>query len=231
MKTNPTHFPIWTALLIAIFLGFAATTGAQTADNADSVIPEIKMENVPITTVIENLARTMEINFILDPKLSNPFSDPDGKTIPEPVINVVWTNLPAKQALVQLLKEHNLVMIEDPLTLVTRITYPNQSPTPVDASLLVTDTNDVQREIVFQSVPLDIALNDLVKKAHLDVTLDSNLSNAIDPVTHMFVRLPTLDLHWHNVTAKQAIIALCKNYGLVIVKDPATGAIQIKRKH
>jgi hypothetical protein len=230
MKANPARFHPLAALLIATFLACTIKVSGQPVDDANIVLPKIQMKGVPITTAIDNLARTAGIKYLIDPKFSNSFVKPDGSMVPEPTITTNWVDLTAKQALEKVLKENGLVMIEDPLTSVTRITYPNQSPTPVDASLLGTDTNDVQREIVFQSVPLDSALNELIKKAHFDVALDSNLSNAVDPVTHMWVLLPTLDLHWRNITARQAIIALCKNYSLVIVKDPATGAVQIKRK-
>jgi hypothetical protein len=40
-------------------------------------------------------------------------------------------------------------------------------------------------------------------------------------------KIPTLRLQWRNITAKQAITAICENYGLDMAKDAPTGTIRI----
>ena len=83
---------------------------------------------------------------------------------------------------------------------------------------------------MFQDVPLDIALNTLIRLVDIVVTLDPKVSDYVDPISNELHTQPTVTLHWQNVTARQAIIALCENYDLVIVKDAATGAVRIKPK-
>jgi hypothetical protein len=128
------------------------------------------------------------------------------------------------------LKENGLVLIEDKLTTVARITGTNQIANIVDASLLGSDTNNLVSEIRFQDAPIDIALEDLIKKDHINIVLDPKLSGYVDPADNKFHSEPSVSIHWENVTSRQAIVALCENYDLVIVKDSATGVIQIKPK-
>ena len=40
----------------------------------------------------------------------------------------------------------------------------------------------------------------------------------------------TVSIGWQNLTAKQAIDALCEAYDLVIVKDATTGVVSIKHR-
>jgi hypothetical protein len=78
----------------------------------------------------------------------------------------------------------------------------------IDANLLGSDTNDVPITIQFMDMPLD----------------------KVDPTDHTVHNAPLVSLHWENITIRQAIVALCKNYDLVIVKDSATSGARIKPK-
>ena len=226
MKTTQACFRLWTAVPIAILLVVNVTTHGQSADDANAITP-IRFENVPITTAIESLARLARINYLLDPKFSNSFFKADGTAVLEPTITTNWTGMTAKQMLAELLKENGLFLVEDPVTAIAEISRTNRITNPVDAKLLGSDTNQVT-SIVFQDASLDIALNTLIRLAHIDVTLDPKV--VFDPISHMIHPQPTVSIRWENVTARQAIIALCENYDLVIVKDAATGAVQIKLK-
>ena len=226
MKTTQSYFRLWAAVPIAILLAVNVTTHGQSADAANATMP-IKFENVPVTTAVETLARLEGINFLLDPKL---YVRADGSPVPEPIITTTnWTPMTAKQGLAKVLKEQGLFLVEDPVTSIARVGWTNRITNPVDAKLLGTDTNQVW-PIVFQDVPLDEALNTLIRLADIVVTLDPKLSDYVDPVSHMIHSQPTISARWVNVTARQAIIALCENYDLVIVKDATTGAIRIKLK-
>ncbi|HEX5399025.1 MAG TPA: hypothetical protein VFY06_08260 [Verrucomicrobiae bacterium] len=222
MKPASIRFNVWKILTIIAVL---AATAAAPGQPADSTVP-IKFENVPITTAINTLARLCGLNYILDSKLSGSFLDADGKPVPEPMVSISSTDLTAKEALTKLLKEHGLRLIDNPDTSITVIGYPNRIVNPVDASLLGGDTNQLGR-IVFHDVPLDEALKNLVQKAHINATLDSTLPSHSDPAGK-FHPAPSVSVHWENVTARQAIIALCENYHLAIVKDSTTGTICIK---
>jgi hypothetical protein len=228
MKTTQACFRLWTAVPIAILLAVNIASHGQSADPANEVMP-IKFENVPITTAIESLARLARINYLLDSKFSNSFFKANGTAVPEPTITTNWTGMTARQMLAELLKENGLFLVEDPVTSIAEISRTNRITNPVDAKLLGSDTNQVT-PIVFQDVPIDTALDTLIRLAHIDVTLDPKVSGYVDPVSYKLHTQPTTSIRWENVTARQAIIALCENYDLIIVKNAATGTVQIKLK-
>ena len=225
MKTTQACFRLWATVPIAILLAVNITSHGQSAETATAVLP-IKFENVPITAAIGALARLEGINYLLDPKL---FTKADGSPVPEPTITINWTNITVEQALAKVLKEQGLFRVEDPVTSIAEISRTNRIINPVDAKLLGSDTNQTM-PIAFQDVPLDEALNTLIRLGDLDVTLDPKLSDNFDPISHMVHSQPTVSIYWVKVTARQAIIALCENFDLVIVKDAATGAVRIKLK-
>ncbi len=197
--------------------------------STNSTVP-IQFEDVPIKMAIGTLAGVAKINYLLDPQYTNSFVKTDGSTVPEPTITVNLTNLTAMQALTKILKEHNLSLVEDPVTSIAEIKVTNRISNPVDATLLDSGANGTIPVISFYDVPLDEALKNLVQRANVTASLDPKLSDSFDPATHRVVQLPTVYVRWENVTARQAIIALCKNYNLTIVKDQATGVIRIKPK-
>jgi hypothetical protein len=130
-------------------------------------------------------------------------------------------------------------MIKNPSTTVARITDGSPVTNMVDASLLGGGTNSAASLtngliplVQFSKVPLDAALKNLIAQSHINVVLDPKVSN---PAPHGMFSLfsdsaPTLSIRWENIAARQAIVALCENYDLVIVKDSATGVIRIKPK-
>ena len=221
MKPTSVRFKVSKILSIVIIL---AAVGAPGQPN-NSTIP-IKFENVPVTTAINSLARLAEVNYLFDPKS---LAKLDGSGIPEPTITANWTDLTAKQALDKVLKDYGLYLVEVPVTSISEITVTNRIANPVDASLLGSDTNQVV-PIVFEFVPLDEALKNLIQKAQINASLDPKFLGSFKAATSSPAELITVSIHWEKVIARQAIIALCENYGLTIVKDPATGGVQIKRK-
>lgn len=72
------------------------------------------------------------------------------------------------------------------------------------------------------SVPLGEALKSLIKQGQLNVVLDPKISGV--PMANT----PSVSGRWNKVTARQAIVALCVNYDLMIVKDAAGGGVTIK---
>jgi hypothetical protein len=76
-------------------------------------IPLIQFEDVPITIGIENLARQAGINYLLDPEIGYNHSGQNGEIKPEPVVSVRWENITARQALLALLNQYNLQLVED----------------------------------------------------------------------------------------------------------------------
>ena len=107
------------------------TAGAATDTNAAvaSVLP-IQFQDVPITTAIENLARLAGINYLLDPKIGYGQPDQNGQIKPEPTISVRWENVSARQALLAVLDNYNLQLVEDSKTRIARITIRNPNAPP-----------------------------------------------------------------------------------------------------
>ena len=190
--------------------------------NDDPILPLIKFQDVPITAAIESLARRLEINYIIDPQLFLA-TDARGRALAEPMVTFCLTNVGGKETLKRTLNLRRLTLVENPATHIARITRSGQPTHLIDASLLdpptnsmVLRTNENIHLICFADATLDVALENLLRRG--GVNADLNFPDAV----------PVLSVRWENVTAKQAVIALCENYNLSITKNEKTGIIQIK---
>src|SRR5882757_929699 len=85
----------------AVALETAAGTNAPAPEAV--VIPLIQLQEVPITTAIENLARQANINYLLDPKIGYGQPDANGQIKAEPNLSIRWENITAAHALTALL--------------------------------------------------------------------------------------------------------------------------------
>jgi hypothetical protein len=229
MKTTRSNFYLAATLAVAIFSGVTTAANSQPADGT----PLVEMHDVPIFMAIESLARNAGIKYLIDPKLFPQSYDSKGYGITEPTVTFTWTNMSPKDALLRLLKEHDLILVEDEFTTIARITGTNQVANVVDSSLLdsaTSLTNEIIPVVQFRDTPLNIAITDLIKQTRINVALDPKVSGEPSPPDYKLVPVPTLSVRWEKITARQAIVALCENYGLVIVKDSATGVIRIKPK-
>jgi type II secretory pathway component GspD/PulD (secretin) len=111
--------------------GANETASAATNALAVAVLP-IQFQDVPITTAIENLARLAGINYLLDPKIGYGQPDQNGQVKPEPTISVRWDNISARQALLAVLDNYGLQLVEDSRTKIARITIKNpNAPAPL----------------------------------------------------------------------------------------------------
>jgi hypothetical protein len=140
----------------------------------------------------------------------------------------------AKQALVQMLNEHRLVLLEDQVTTIARITYTNQVVPPVDADTLGGNTNDIMSNppnIEFQDVPITWAINNLARASGINYALDPQINFGLSDKNGTFKPEPTLTLHWSNVTTKQALIAICQNYRLLFGIIPSNSIILIRARN
>ncbi|HLX96223.1 MAG TPA: secretin N-terminal domain-containing protein [Verrucomicrobiae bacterium] len=106
----------------------ASTTG--NAPVATPTVLPIQFQDVPITTAIENLARLADINYLLDPRIGYGQPDQNGQIKPEPTISVRWENVSARQALLAVLDNYNLELVEDPKTKIARIGIKNPNAPP-----------------------------------------------------------------------------------------------------
>jgi type II secretory pathway component GspD/PulD (secretin) len=90
----------------------------------------IQFQDVPLTTAIENLARLAGINYLLDPQIGYGQTDQNGRIKTEPTISVRWENITAQQALMAILDNYGLQLVEDPKTQIARITLQNPNVPP-----------------------------------------------------------------------------------------------------
>lgn len=97
-----------------------AAVGAS-APAAAAELP-IQFQDVPITTAIESLARLAGINYLLDPKIGYGQPDDKGQIKPEPILSIRWENVTAQQALLALLDNYGLQLVENPKTGISKIT-------------------------------------------------------------------------------------------------------------
>ena len=217
-------------LALAVVGAFAVTNSTGNATNdTDRVIPVIRFEEVKWETVIDDLAQQAGINYVFDPKTGwTPIWEPDGKIQPNVTIN--WTNLTARQALTGLLAYYNLHLSDIAGTTVAKITLTNQVALEVDREWLRSGTNPVIPLIEFEMVPLDTAINQLAAQANLNIVVDVKPTDSSGGRGKPVFKVPTLRLRWRNITARQAIAALCENYELVLAKDTSTNRIRISRR-
>jgi type II secretory pathway component GspD/PulD (secretin) len=108
----------------------AAASSSNPQASAPASIPLIQFQDVPITTAIENLARQAGINYLLDPKIGYGQPDANGQVKPEPTLSIRWENITAEQALLALLDNYNLQLVEDRRTRIARITTKDPTAPP-----------------------------------------------------------------------------------------------------
>ena len=90
----------------------------------------IQFQDVPITTAIESLTRLAGINYLLDPKIGYGQPDDKGLIKPEPVLSIRWENVTAQQALMALLDNYGLQLIDNPKTGIYKITTKDPTAPP-----------------------------------------------------------------------------------------------------
>jgi hypothetical protein len=136
---------------------------------------------------------------------------------------------------------------------------PDQAANTVVTTILDMETNyssissnGVVPLIQFQDVPLNVGLEEIIKQTGLKIEISSRIigstvtggfvefdgvvvySQKIRDKNNLpdsrFVPMPNLSMSWKNITTRQALIALCQNYNLIIIKDSTTGLFRIEPK-
>lgn len=178
------------------------------------------MEHVSLNMAIQNLARQEGMNLIFDPVLSGSSRGSDGEFYKQPYINARWENITPREAIGRLVKEHKLVLIDNPATTVARITFADRGAKPVDAAQVIGNTNKIVPVMILDYVPLGEALSQLAREAGLDVELNSVVSPAgMDP-RKQWPPL-TVSFRWEQLSSAQALAAVLDAYDLQMVKDAA----------
>jgi hypothetical protein len=204
------------------------TVTAASAQIADADVPhEIRFAGVPLDSAVQNLARITGWNFFIDPQLT---TGADGQPKLLPTLDIHWTNTTAAAALARIAQENHLVIATNTATGVLRIAGEKRIFNPVGAALLGADTNGVIPMIHFADVPLGDALKFFINAAHLPTTLDPHITGDAPPQPPDFKMTfqPQVSLSWKNLTARQAIVELCEEYDLILVKSETAGGVVIQ---
>jgi len=202
----------------AIFVFCLVANGQSQRDTStEPNVPVIKMENVPLSTAIENLGRQAGMNFTVDPKILG-----DGRT--NSPVTVRWENMTAEDALARLLKERNLFIVKHPQTGVVKITGTNSPPRVFEKELL-DSSKDVIPLIQMMDVPLDAALANLGTQAKLKLELDPRLSDTSRP----FSERVFVSVRFEGLTAGQALAAICDQHNLQIAKSEEAGVWRVSQ--
>lgn len=103
---------------------------AAVSENGPAAEREILLQDIPLTTAIEALARQAGINYLLDPKIGYGQPNQNGQIKPEPTLSIRWEHVTPRQALLALLDNYGLQLIPNPKTGIARITIkpPNELP-------------------------------------------------------------------------------------------------------
>ncbi len=99
------------------------------APAAPSVAP-ISFTDVPLDVAIQALAREAGINYLLDPAIGWGQPDQNGQIRQPPTLSVRWEGVTAEQALLALLDNYGLDMIENPKTKIAKITLKSPNALP-----------------------------------------------------------------------------------------------------
>lgn len=181
-------------------------------------IPLIQFEDVPLTVAVENLARQAGINYIIDPQADYNQPDQYGRIKPEPTLTIRWTKITAEEGLEGVCTNFGLMMVRDPAARVVLIRKRGHDVDFVTADIYKNsnDTNIIP-VIEFQEVPLFNGLKNLAKQSGIKCIFSPQVESSRQ----------LINMRWENITATQALMAICEDYDLKVVRYPESGVIRI----
>lgn len=186
-----------------------------------NAVPLIQFEDVPITVLLQALARAGCFNYMFDPEIRFGGTDRYGQIIREPEITMSWTNATAEQAFAWVCFNNHLVVNCDPNNGVLLVRYRGHDVDFVNADVYANDTN-ILPSIELKDVPLSLALRNLARQARLKCILSPRI-NAGDLESQ-----PLVNLRWEKLTGAQAFAAVCESYDLGIIKYPVSGVLAVE---
>jgi len=86
--------------------------------STNDVTEPIQIDDVPLTTAIENLTRQLQVNYMFDPDCIQIINA-------DPRVSIRWDNISVRKALLAILDKNGLQIIYDPKTRIARITKKN----------------------------------------------------------------------------------------------------------
>ncbi len=221
---------LWLLTTSGARLSAAEAVAAPSAIHPNEALPLIVLDRVPLPDAIANLARQVDFNFMLAPRLTPAAKNHSAGPTPEPLVSRRWTNLSAPQALRLLLEEHGLTLATNPATSVVRIAATHAAARAAANNLAAGDTNPPIAQIRLDAVPLADAVRMLAAQARLDVTLNPELPVPSPGPREETVSTATVSVGWKGLRPRQALVALLENYDLILVEDRPGASAWIMRR-
>lgn len=216
MKSVPSLFRAG-SLVIAFVVAERCFALAQESQPRHEAVAVIEIENVPLSTAIQLLARQMDFNYILDPAVQGSL---------DPLVTIRWENATAEQAFKALLAEHRLAITANPATSIAHIRTADHPIKPMTVPPIRIGSNGAIRLIEMDKAPVIQVITNLAAQTHLKITLDPKVMARFDPLSPSSP-LPQgsrrLSVRWKDVTAAQALLAVLDNFDLAITEG-ADGA-------
>jgi hypothetical protein len=194
---------------------------AQTTNITHSIVALIVMEEVPLPSAIARFAETVGLNYILDPQLESSFGA---------YVSMRRTNVVIWDAFRDLLTEHRLAIITNPVTSVARIVPRDRHVEPVAAGQVPAGTNQIIPLLRLRDMTVIEGITNMAVQAHLTVSFEEKLLEAFEPfpTDRSLLRFgQVIDIRWKNITARQALLALLDNYDLNITQDQTSASWRI----
>jgi hypothetical protein len=213
----------WIACVVAAMVDRAAS-GANAAQTL------IVVEDIPLGCAISNLAQQANLNYILDPRASSASIGPGKWMMPQRSVTCRWTNVAPELALKQLLKEHGLRMVTNAAAPVIRIVPFAQFAEPIAASEVRNETNSVIPVVLLEYVPLRVVIDELGKKAGLQISVDPELPIPTAGPPELTVGTSIVSVHWENIRPRQALFAVLDACDLAVTEHPGASSATIITK-
>ena len=147
----------YTALIVLWLAGTAiaradeAPSSSGTSSNAVTsaeLVPLIAIEDVPLTDAIRHLARQSNLNFQFDPRITTPPAD--GRSTNQPNVSIRFENVSAQEALLALLDNYNLALVQEPKSKIARITLKDpQAEDPLVSKVIQLKYGDPTNFVAF----------------------------------------------------------------------------------
>ena len=161
------------------------------------------------------------MNYIMDPWIGYEKNGIAG------TVTLKWQKITAENAFSNLCKIYNIEAFKDPASGVTFIQAPNYRTKFLSVALFGRDTNVIP-VIQFHDTPFTQALKEMAGNAKIDYVLDARIRFNVPDDNGKTLIEPRLSLHWHNLTATQAFIAICEQLGLDVTKYPESGVYRVQ---
>jgi hypothetical protein len=176
--------------------------------------PIAQFPDGPLVQAISHLADQLDLNYIFDPHVP---SAPK-----RPITSQYAASRSQRQALNELLRDNDLVMVENPATTIVRFVPARLRIKPIPSSQVGTNLDSVIPKLRFDDCPLSDVIKNLTRQVGM-YTYPKDLS---------FLRTRGLEtdisITWHDITGGQALAALLDNYGLVMKQAPGDEAVRIE---